>query len=144
SPGGGGGRLRGDLGSVPGEPCRVGALQRLVQGRLRRAHVALSAWLHEESAEEWLAVPDAELLRRVAGELVRLFPRYAGHLEPLLVQRWPEALPVYGAGQVAQVSAFSERGQGHGGIWLCGDYLNHPWVEGTVRCGEKVAARVGR
>jgi predicted NAD/FAD-dependent oxidoreductase len=37
---------------------------------------------------------------------------------------------------------FWENGQGQGGVWLCGDYLNHPWVEGAVRCGEKVAARL--
>lgn len=106
------------------------------------ARTALSVWLHEETAATWLGLPDAELARRTAEEVGRLFPRYAGHLEPLLVQRWPEALPVYGAGHVARASAFWAGGQGQQGIWLCGDYLNHPWVEGAVRCGEKVAMRL--
>lgn len=101
-----------------------------------------SVFLHEEAAALWLARPDREVTHAVAEELVRLFPRYAGHLEPLFVQRWPHALPVYGVGQVARVRAFWVDGQGDGGVWLCGDYLNHPWVEGSVRCAEKVAARL--
>jgi oxygen-dependent protoporphyrinogen oxidase len=103
-----------------------------------------SVFLHEEATPLWLARSDREVTETIAKELVRLFPRYAGHLEPLFVQRWPEALPVYGVGQVARVSAFWSNGQGDGGVWLCGDYLNHPWVEGAVRCGEKVAALIGR
>jgi len=101
-----------------------------------------SVYLHEEAATPWLARTDREISDAVAEELVRLFPRYSGHVDPLFVQRWPEALPVYGVGQVARVSAFWADGQGDGGVWLCGDYLNHPWVEGSVRCGEKVAARL--
>ena len=102
-----------------------------------------SVFLHEEAAAVWIARSDDEITRAVADELVRLFPRYAGHVEPLFVQRWPAALPVYGVGQVTRVKAFWDHGQGDGGVWLCGDYLNHPWVEGAVRCGEKVAARIG-
>jgi len=99
-------------------------------------------WLHEEAAAELLQGSDAALFRVVASELERLFPQYAGHLSPLHVHRWPSALPVYGVGQVTRVARFWENGQGEGGVWLCGDYLNHPWVEGAVRCGEKVAARL--
>jgi protoporphyrinogen oxidase len=102
-----------------------------------------SVFLHEEAASQWLTRPDAEILADTAAELVRLFPAYAGHLAPLAVQRWPEALPVYGVGQVSRVRRFWEQGQGDGHIWLCGDYLNHPWVEGAIRCGEKVASRLG-
>ncbi len=102
-----------------------------------------SVFLHEEAARHRLSRSDRELSDVVGTELVRLFPRYEGHLEPLFVQRWPEALPVYGVGQVTRVRAFWAHGQGDNGIWLCGDYLNHPWVEGAVRCGEKVAAGIG-
>jgi protoporphyrinogen/coproporphyrinogen III oxidase len=102
-----------------------------------------SVFLHEEAAAVWLTQTDEEVTGAVANELARLFPRYAGHLEPLFVQRWPDALPVYGVGQVTRVTKFWADGQGDGGIWLCGDYLNHPWVEGSVRCGEKVATRLG-
>jgi protoporphyrinogen oxidase len=101
-----------------------------------------SVFLHEEATPLWQTRPDSEVSALVAAEFVRLFPRYAGALEPLHVQRWPAALPIYGVGQVARVRAFWAQGQGDAGIWLCGDYLNHPWVEGAVRCGEKVAARI--
>lgn len=102
-----------------------------------------SVFLHEETAADWLAHGDSKILADTATELARLFPRYAGRLEGLAVQRWPRALPVYGVGQVSRVRRFWDHGQGERGIWLCGDYLNHPWVEGAVRCGEKVAARIG-
>lgn len=101
-----------------------------------------NVWLHEEAAVGLLQGSDQEIQSAVASELERLFPRYEGHLLPLHVQRWAHALPVYGVGQVTRVQAFWEHGQGQGGVWLCGDYLNHPWVEGAVRCGEKVAARL--
>jgi protoporphyrinogen oxidase len=98
-----------------------------------------SVWLHEEAAGAWWSCSDVEILTRTRAELERLFPAYTGQLEPLLAKRWPYALPIYGVGQVSRVRSFWESGQGAHGIWLCGDYLNHPWVEGAVRCGEKVA-----
>ncbi len=98
-----------------------------------------SVWLHEETAAAWWSCSDLEILERIQAETERLFPRYAGQLRPLALQRWPYALPIYGVGQVSRVRAFWAHGQGENGIWLCGDYLNHPWVEGAVRCGEKVA-----
>ncbi len=107
-------------------------------------HCVFSVFLHEEAARGLLASSDATIHSVVAAEVGRLFPRYAGHLAPLLVQRWPEALPIYGVGQVTRVAEFWSRGQGDGRVWLCGDYLNHPWVEGAVRCGEKVARLISQ
>jgi protoporphyrinogen/coproporphyrinogen III oxidase len=111
----------------------------LVRGELPREHCVFSVWLHEEAAGALAGDSDDALFGVVAAELARLFPKYRGALRPLHLRRWPHALPVYGPGQVSRVRAFWEHGQGEGGIWLCGDYLNHPWVEGAVRCGEKVA-----
>jgi oxygen-dependent protoporphyrinogen oxidase len=103
----------------------------------------LTMCLHEEAAREALTVPDARLSERVAEEWTRLFPRFRGRLRPVFVHRWAWALPVYEVGHLTRVKRFWERGQGRGGVWLCGDYLNQPWVEGSIRCGEKVAAAVG-
>lgn len=104
--------------------------------------------LHAETGAHWLARSDEEIFHDVALEWSRLFPRYAGHLRGLHVERWPHAMPVYSPTQIASVRAFLARsegdGQGAGGVYLCGDYLNHPWVEGSLRCGEKVAARIGK
>jgi oxygen-dependent protoporphyrinogen oxidase len=114
------------------------------KGSVDAERCVFNVWLHEEAAVTLLKGSTKDMERVVANELERLFPRYARHLSPLYVQRWPSALPVYGVGQVTRVGDFWEDGQGQGGVWLCGDYLNHPWVEGAVRCGEKVAARIGR
>lgn len=108
-----------------------------------RDRCVFSVWLHEEAASSRWDWSDERLLAEIAGELVRLFPRYTGYLRPLYLRRWPHALPVYGPGQVSRVRDFWSNGQGEHGIWLCGDYLNHPWVEGAVRCGEKVARLIG-
>ena len=99
--------------------------------------------LHVETGAHWLGRSDEEVFHDVALEWSRLFPRYAGHLRGLHIERWPHAMPIYSPDHVARVRAFlelgAESGQGASGIFLCGDYLNHPWVEGSIRCGEKVA-----
>mgnify|MGYP000979017793 CR=1 FL=1 len=102
--------------------------------------------LHAETGAHWLDRSDEAIFHDVALEWSRLFPRYAGHLRGLHVERWPHAIPIYSPDHVARVRGFLARtdgaGQGAGGIHLCGDYLNHPWVEGSIRCGEKVAAGI--
>ena len=95
--------------------------------------------LHTEAAAAWLGRPDEEIFETLSREWARLFPRYEGALEGLHVQRWPLAMPIYGPGHVERVRQFWKRGQGDGRVYLCGDYLNHPWVEGSIRCGEKIA-----
>jgi oxygen-dependent protoporphyrinogen oxidase len=104
--------------------------------------------LHAETGAPWLGRSDEEVFHDVALEWSRLFPRYAGHLRGLHVERWPHAMPIYSPAHLARVRAFlalgEDSGQGAGGVFLCGDYLNHPWVEGSIRCGEKVAAQIVR
>lgn len=113
------------------------------KGSRDATHTVLTLGLHEEAARELAAVGDAAVLRLVAEEWGRLRPAHRGHLEPLHLHRWPHAMPVYAPGNVARVRRFWAEGQGRDGVWLAGDYLNHPWLEGAVRCGEKVAAAVG-
>ncbi|MFM2417079.1 MAG: hypothetical protein RL385_1802 [Pseudomonadota bacterium] len=107
-----------------------------------RSSCAFSVWMHEEAASSHWNAPDDQVFDVLRNEVARLFPRFAGALTPLYLKRWAHALPVYGVGQVSRVQEFWAHGQGEGGLWLCGDYLNHPWLEGAVRCGEKVAAAV--
>lgn len=103
--------------------------------------------LHAETGSHWLDRSDEAIFHDVALEWSRLFPRYAGRLHGLHVERWPNAIPIYSPEHVAGVRAFLARtdgaGQGAGGVFLCGDFLNHPWVEGSIRCGEKVAGLIG-
>lgn len=102
----------------------------------------LTLGLHEEAARALLGASDAVISTLVANEWARLYPACAGRMTPLYVQRWAEALPVYGVGDLGRAKEFWVNGQGDGSVWLCGDYLNHPWLEGSVRCGEKVAAAI--
>ena len=94
--------------------------------------------------EDYMHASDDEIFSIVASEWSRLFPRYQGKMTPLHIRRWPEAMPIYGVGYVSHAARFWHQGQGHRRLYLCGDYLNHPWVEGSIRCGEKVAALIDR
>lgn len=105
--------------------------------------VLLTLGLHEEAAALLLDTPDEVVLGLVANEWGRLAPACRGRMTGLHVHRWREAMPVYGVGHLTKVQAFWEAGQGDGCVWLAGDWLNHPWLEGSVRCGERVAGLVG-
>lgn len=112
------------------------------KGASTETECVINFGLHTEAAAAWLDRSDEEIFEALASEWGRLFPRYEGALEGLHVQRWPLAMPIYGPGHLERVRQFWSRGQGDGGVYLCGDYLNHPWVEGSIRCGEKVADRI--
>lgn len=112
------------------------------KGAKSETECVLNFGMHTEAAAAWLDRSDAEVFEALATEWARLFPRYQGALHGLHVKRWPLAMPIYGPGHVERVREFWSRGQGEAGIYLCGDYLNHPWIEGSIRCGEKVAARL--
>jgi predicted NAD/FAD-dependent oxidoreductase len=42
------------------------------------------------------------------------------------------------------VKEFLRDGQGRQELYLCGDYMNAPWIEGASRTGAKVAAQLVR
>jgi len=112
------------------------------KGASTETECVINFGLHTEAAAAWLDRPDEAVFEVVSEEWGRLFPRYRGAMQGLHVQRWPLAMPIYSPGHVERVRRFWSRGQGDGRVFLCGDYLNHPWVEGSIRCGEKVAAMV--
>lgn len=107
----------------------------------------LNVGLHEAGAAPLMDRPDGEVFARVREELARLHPQLAelSHgLVPHDLQRWTVALPRYRGDHVARVRRFWSAAQGEGRIWLCGDYMNHPWLEGAALCGARVAQRVSR
>jgi len=114
------------------------------KGAFTETECVFNFGMHTEAASACLERPDEEIFETVASEWSRLFPHYRGALRGLHVKRWPLAMPIYGPGHVERVRQFWQRGQGNGHVFLCGDYLNHPWVEGSIRCGEKVAAMITR
>ncbi|MFA5505267.1 MAG: FAD-dependent oxidoreductase [Vulcanimicrobiota bacterium] len=103
----------------------------------------LNAGLHESAALELDHLSDEELFQTVGKEVRRLMPSLE-ELEPFDLQRWSEAIPKYDVGHVARVKEFLGSGQGEDGLYLCGDYLNAPWLEGASRCGSRVAEALAR
>lgn len=107
--------------------------------------IIVSVGLHDEAARRLIDQTDDEIFAAVKKELVRISLEVAAVAERLLphdLQRLHQAIPRYTPGQLARVEAFWRDGQGQGNVFLCGDYLNHPWLEGAVRCGNRVAAMV--
>ena len=103
--------------------------------------------LHEEAALRLLGEDDARIFEVVRGELLGLSASLRGvadRVQPYDLQRWPEAIPKYDCGQIARVKAFLRDGQGSKGLYLCGDYMNAPWIEGASRSGQKAAKQLLR
>lgn len=102
----------------------------------------LNVGLHEESAKKMLSWSDEEIFSEVKQALLKVCPRLNGNahiLKPYDLQRWPKAMPKFYHRYVTQVKRFWEQNQGENQVYFCGDYLNAPWVEGSILCGKKVA-----
>lgn len=103
--------------------------------------------LHEAAALRLLGEDDARIFEVVRGELLSLSPglkEVADRVQPYDLQRWPEAIPKYDCAQIARVKEFLRDGQGGQGLFLCGDYMNAPWIEGASRSGQKAAKQLLR
>jgi protoporphyrinogen oxidase len=103
--------------------------------------------LHEEAALELAGETDDHVFARVRTELLGLnaaLREVADRVQPYDLQRWTEAIPKYDCAHIARVKAFLRDGQGEDGLYLCGDYLNAPWIEGASRSGLKVARQLLR
>lgn len=98
--------------------------------------------LHEGAAQELLRCSDQQIFETVRQQLLQLhqgLAEVASQVRPHDLQRWPEAIPKYSNEHVQRVRDFLALGQGDGGLYLCGDYLNAPWTEGASRTGQRVA-----
>jgi protoporphyrinogen oxidase len=103
--------------------------------------------LHEEAALKLLGEEDARIFEIVKAELLGLsasLREVADRVQAYDLQRWPEAIPKYDCAQIARVKAFLRDGQGRQGLFLCGDYMNAPWIEGASRSGQKAARQLLR
>jgi oxygen-dependent protoporphyrinogen oxidase len=102
-------------------------------------------WLHEEYAKQIIGKSDEEIYRLVAQEMPRVADWLPSPdvLKPYDIQRWPLAMPKFAPGSIARVAKFvTSPEQGAQNVFLCGDYLNAPWTEGALRCGQRVAKQV--
>ena len=103
--------------------------------------------LHEEAALKLMNETDERTFEVVRSELLGLNAdlRAAGdRVRPYDLQRWPEAIPKYDGPHITRVKEFLRIGQGRQGLYLCGDYLNAPWIEGASRSGTKAARQLIR
>ncbi|MDA1038333.1 MAG: FAD-dependent oxidoreductase [bacterium] len=104
----------------------------------------LCTWLHEEFAINLIDKSEKEIFEAVRTEFMKVCPwiKEKNDIEFHDVEIWKDAMPVFAHGHLARVEAFMENGQGNNNVYLCGDYLNSPWTEGALRCGQRVAAQV--
>jgi predicted NAD/FAD-dependent oxidoreductase len=103
--------------------------------------------LHEEAALKLLKEEDGTIFEIVKAELLTLnasLREVADRVQAYDLERWTEAIPKYDCGQIARVKDFLRHGQGGEGLYLCGDYMNAPWIEGASRSGAKVARQLVR
>ncbi len=104
----------------------------------------MSVFLREKAAKEWLSKSDAEIYGFMRAEFTKVCPPLrAQELVAHDLQRWPQAMPKYYPGYMGKVNRFLKQEQGRSGVFLAGDYLNAPWIEGSLRIGRKVAEQIG-
>ena len=101
--------------------------------------------LHEAAAQELMGRPDSEIFAVVRSHLLGLHSglgRVSDGVVPHDLQRWSEAIPKYDCAHIARVREYQRLEQGRGGLYLCGDHMNGPWLEGASRSGRQVAAQI--
>lgn len=104
----------------------------------------LSVWLHDAAAKKLLHQTNEEIIAAIIPELKKICP-WIKNDTPLAyhdLQRWAEAMPKFSHGHITKVHAFMQHGQGEQNVFFSGDYLNSPWTEGALRCGQRVAEQV--
>lgn len=104
----------------------------------------LCTWLHEEYAKSLLEKTDDTIFVETKEELLRVCPslRSLDVLVPHDLERWAEAMPKFSRGHLKRVKSFLEHHQGKNNVFLCGDYMNSLWTEGSVRGGKRTATLI--
>lgn len=111
----------------------------------KRGRTALNVFLRDARAAELMHASDATIFESVKRELLTVCPplrEYGANVEGCEMQRWPEAMPKFFPSYLQCVEQFWQKGQGEGNVYLCGDFLNTPWIEGSIRCGQRVAGLI--
>lgn len=103
----------------------------------------INVGLHEDFARKIMRKSDEFIFETVEKELRKVCPSLKGvGIRPHDLQRWPYAMPKFSAPHLVAICQFLKQGQGENKVYFCGDYLNAPWVEGAVRCGQTVAKKI--
>lgn len=128
---------------VPSKENKVIAICTNEGRKMKGKKSILGIALHDATARKWRTLSDNEILKRVRRELKKVIPSIdVNQLKDHLVHHWDYALPRYTPEHVARVRKFWADGQGENGVYFCGDYMNTPFIEGSLICGRKVAAMI--
>jgi protoporphyrinogen oxidase len=104
----------------------------------------ICTWLHEDYAKTLMQKSDEDVFMEVKKELLRVCPHLnSGEaVQGYDLQRWPQAMPKFAPGYLKRVKYFLEQHQGENNVFLCGDYMNSLWTEGSIRGGKRTAALI--
>lgn len=112
---------------------------------VRCGKTLVNVGLHDAYAKGVMDESDGSVFAVVKEELLRVCPLLKGdasRVENYDLQRWPTAMPKFYPGYLTAVKKFIDGGQGDRRVFFCGDYLNSPWIEGSILCGRRVATAV--
>jgi protoporphyrinogen/coproporphyrinogen III oxidase len=124
-------------------PAVLGTLfsSSMFAGRSPQDIVLLTSFVGGRRAPEAVAVPDAELSRRVNHELARVL----GAREPPLwneVTRWPRAIPQYALGHLQRLAEVDSAEAQWPGLYFCANYRGGVSIGDCVKAGHAMAERV--
>jgi protoporphyrinogen/coproporphyrinogen III oxidase len=106
----------------------------------------LDVWLHEDFAKEIINLSDEEIFEAVKKEVPKVCPwiKSSEDIESFDLHRWEYAMPKFSQGHLTRVDQFLKSHQGQNSVYLCGDYMNSPWTEGALRCGQRTASLISQ
>jgi oxygen-dependent protoporphyrinogen oxidase len=104
----------------------------------------LCVWLHEGFAKSLINKSDEEIFAAVIPALKEVAPWITSEtvIAPHDIERWTEAMPKFTYGHLTRVKNFLEQHQGEQNVFLCGDFMNSLWTEGSIRGGQRTAKKI--
>ena len=105
----------------------------------------IHAYFAEESSEELFAMGDEEITARAIGEIRRVVPAMPDAPLFARVYRWKEAVCLSPGGTLSAMHRLRTGGiPGAKGLFLAGEYMDIPGVEGSLKSGIEAADTVAR
>ena len=106
----------------------------------------IQAYFPDEYSEELFSLSDDEISARAIGEIRRIAPAILDAPPPFTrVYRWKEAVCLSPGGTLSAMHRLRTDGiPGTGGLFLAGEYMDIPGVEGSLNSGIHAADNVAR
>lgn len=106
----------------------------------------LSAYIPSTSAsdKEFINQNDTEVFKKTIKDLELYFPAISKTVIDYDIQRFQYAYPVFGLGYYAILKSLNTDKSLQGNIFLAGDYMKYPIVDGAVLSGYSTALKVNK